>query len=164
MRRFGDRVGGVKIREDSRVGVVQDFRMTRDEVLALRDSLRSSLVGFGQPHGYGVGIVEAGGVRFPVVNSGGTHDLPGIVLASELGYRSGTCTLAMTTEQFRRAFAELLPVEACTAFTHPNLWAWRKLLDETSSGPFVVVFIGRSDDRASDAAQRAFLSQADNTA
>ena len=146
------------------VALFHDWKVTRDEVLEFIDSLRTSLLGFNQPHGYGVGVVEEGTIRFPIVNSGGTHDLPAVALAAELGYRSGTCTLAMSPEQFGRAFARLLPVESCTAFTHPNLWAWRQLLDETPHGPFVVVFIGSAGDRAADDAQRAFVSRSDNTA
>ncbi|MGE0730675.1 MAG: hypothetical protein AB7O92_27685 [Acidimicrobiia bacterium] len=134
-----------------------------EEVTAFRQQLESSLLGFVKPAAYGVGVREGDGFRFPVVNHGGIHQLPGIVLAEVLGYRSGTCTIALPAQRLRQAYERLLPVEACTAFPHPNLWAWRELLRTASPGAFVAVFIGQSTDRAADDAQCTFLSLTDNT-
>ena len=138
--------------------------MTADEVIAFRQSLQATLDGHVQPTAYGVGLIGPTGVRFPVVNNGGIHALPAVVLAAVLGYRSGTCTIAMTPDQVRHAVELLAPVEACTEFTHPILWAWRQLLRDQPSGPFVAVFVERRDAPPSDSVQRFFLSLADNTA
>ena len=138
--------------------------MTADDVIAFREALQATLDGYVQPAAYGVGLVEADGVRFPVVNNGGIHALPAVVLAAILGYRSGTATIAVTPDQLRQAFELLAPVEACTEFTHPNLWAWRELLRANPSGPFVAVFVERRNAPPSDNVQRSFLALADNTA
>jgi hypothetical protein len=135
--------------------------MTEDELFQFRDDVIATLGDFEEPVGYGVAVVEAAGARFPVVNADGLHRLPAAVLASVLGYRSGTCTLAMSREQLDESIERLAPAEACTAWDHPNLWSWREL--RTSAGDderFVVVFVGHRDDRASDDAQRAFRREA----
>ena len=63
--------------------------MQAEEVAAFRQRLESTLSGFVKPDAYRVGVFEADGLRFPVVNHGGIHQLPGIVLAEVLGYTVG---------------------------------------------------------------------------
>ncbi len=137
--------------------------MTADEVVAFREELRASLGGFVMPGAYGVGVIEPDGIRFPVVNRAGSHDLPAVVLASVLGYRSGTCAIATSTDQLRHAFTTLEPVEACTAFGHPNLWAWREMLHNSPAGEFVTVFVSGSGDDTIGQAEAAFAALPGNT-
>jgi len=87
-----------------------------------------------------------------VTNYQGTHDLPGIVLAHVLGYRTGSDSFELDLPLFDRAIAELEPAGACDAYDHPNLWAWQNLRTEIVEGRFavgyavVVVFIGDVND------------------
>ncbi len=137
--------------------------MTADEVVAFREALQASLPGFVMPSAYGVGIVEGDVIRFPVVNKGGSHYLPAVVLATVLGYRSGSCAISTNGDQLREAFAKLAPVEACTDFKHPNLWAWRELLQSSPDGEFVAVFVGDVDGARIGEAEAIFASLAGNT-
>lgn len=137
--------------------------MTADEVVAFREALQASLRGFVMPSAYGVGIVEGDVIRFPVVNRGGSHYLPAVVLASVLGYQSGSCAISTSVDQLRTAFAKLAPVEACTDFKHPNLWAWRELLEATPNGAFVTVFVGDVQGAGSAGAEAIFASLGGNT-
>lgn len=135
--------------------------MTEDELFQFRDHLIATLDGFVEPAAYAVGVVGPAGVRFPATNVDRKHRLPAAVLAEVLGYRSGTCTLALTTEQLDAAIERLAPAEACTAWDHPNLWAWRDLRTGVAGDArFVVVFIAEPGDRETDAIQAAFRSQA----
>ncbi len=137
--------------------------MTADEVVAFREELRASLRGFVTPVAYGVGVVEVDTIRFPVVNRGGSHYLPAVVLASVLGYRSGSCAIATSADQLGRAVTVLEPVEACTAFGHPNLWAWRDLLLASPAAELVTVFVGPSGPDGPGEAEAAFAALAGNT-
>lgn len=137
--------------------------MDAQQVTDYRLALQAELHGYQQPHAYGVGVLDGAGATFPVVNNGSEHRLPAVVLAAVLGYRSGTCTLAMTGDDLRAAYELLLPVEPCTAWTHPNLWAWRELLRVAPEAPFCAVFIVGPDAQPCDAAQAAFLALPDNT-
>lgn len=125
--------------------------------------MQASLHGFVMPTAYGVGIADVGTIRFPVVNRGGTHHLPAVVLASVLGYRSGSCALATSAGQLGEAVAKLAPVEACTAFGHPNLWAWREMLESSPTGEFVTVFATGIEGNDGGEAQAVFASLAGNT-
>lgn len=136
--------------------------MTADEVVAFREALQASLPGFVMPTSYGVGIVEGDTIRFPVVNRGGSHYLPAVVLAAVLGYRGGSCSIALTADQLRDASMKLSPVEACTDFEHPNLWAWRELLRTSPTGDFVAVFVTDSESDPGRALG-VFASLAGNT-
>lgn len=135
--------------------------MRAEEVATFRRNLEESLNDFELPEAYGVGVIEADGVRFPVVNRGGTHHLPGVVLASVLGYRSGTCAIATSAAQLQQACEVLGPVEACTDFGHPNLWGWRELLADAPDGEFVTVFVAADGDGSGPLAH--FRSLAGNT-
>lgn len=134
--------------------------MTEDELYQFRESLLATLPGFIQPIAYGVGAVGRNGTLFPVTNSDGVHRLPAIVLGSVLGYRSGTCTLAISTRQLDAAIEQLSPAEACEAFEHPNLWSWRELRATDSLAPLVAVFIGDRNDRSADEHQVTFRTLA----
>jgi hypothetical protein len=135
--------------------------MTADEVYAFRDSLQATLDGYVQPRAYGVGVETTHGWRFPVTNTDGQHRLPAVVLASVIGYRHDTQALAMSPQQLASAIELLAPVEACTAFDHPNLWSWRDLISDHPGGPFTAVFVGDEDaDGAQHAATVAFRAAA----
>ena len=134
--------------------------MTGAELKSFREALQATLPGYAQPAAYGLGVVERGQTRFPVANKGGIHLLPAVALASALGYRTGTCTLALTPAQLDQAIEFLSPAEACKEFDHPNLWAWRELRRTAPDGPFVAVFVAQLDDRLADDYQRALLASA----
>lgn len=95
--------------------------MTEDELKQFGKSLLTTLPGFAQPIAYGIGAVGRNGTRFPVTNSDGAHRLPAIVLGSVLGYRSGTCTLALSTQQLDAAIEQLSPAEACETVERTSL-------------------------------------------
>jgi hypothetical protein len=115
--------------------------MTAEEVFAFRESLQATLTGYVQPRAYGVGVHAPQGWHFPVTNTDGFHRLPAVVLAAVLGHRHGTRAHALSPAQLGQAIDILAPVEACTAFEHPNLWSWRALLAAHPAGPFVAVFV-----------------------
>lgn len=137
--------------------------MTADEVDAFREALQASLRGFVMPTAYGVGVIEGDAIRFPIVNRGGSHYLPAVVLASVLGYRSGSCAIRASADQLRQSVAKLAPVEACTDFKHPNLWAWRELLQSSPNGEFVAVFVGDVEGGRIGEAEATFAFLPGNT-
>jgi hypothetical protein len=137
--------------------------VTTDEVLAAKQRLIDAMAGFKMPVAYSVARRDTDGFTFAHVNDvGGTHELPGVVLATVCGYRHGNAALALTRDEFADAISVLAPAEACTAFDHPNLWSWRPLLEDSpGDAEFVAIFIGDLTQPASsdaEAALRARLS------
>jgi len=118
--------------------------VTAEEVVAAKERLIAAMPGFRKPVSYSVARADVDGFAFAHINEvGGTHELPGVVLATVCGYRNGNATVALTSDEFARAIEILTPAEACTAFDHPNLWSWRPLLAESApDAEFVAVFIG----------------------
>ena len=141
---------------------------TLDEIIAARTRIAASLVGWAQPAAFGIGLVPIGveptPAHFPVVNTG-QHLLPGLVAASVLGYRRGSCVLEVSRARLDEIIARLEPAEACTEVEHPNLWLWRdtfrRQLDEGAAARLVAVFLGSLDapvGGAEDAAFRGAIS------
>jgi len=141
---------------------------TLDEIIAARDAIEDSLVGWSRPAAFGIGLVPLGvepsPEHFPVVNTD-DHKLPGLIASSVLGYRRGTCVIELSRAALDRIIATLEPAEACTEVPHPNLWLWRdtfrRLLDEGAASRLVAVFVGSFDDPVvgpEDAALRAAIS------
>ncbi|GAB3229400.1 hypothetical protein GCM10027447_22660 [Glycomyces halotolerans] len=94
---------------------------------------------------------EAGRLEFTRVSDGGMHGLPAVVLATVCGYRGRSGSYAVTREQLERAIELLAPAEACTAFEHPNLWAWRALLPRLQGDRgAIAVFVGDWDEASDD--------------
>lgn len=125
----------------------------------MRESLQAQLDGYVQPDLYGVGAVTPDGARFPVTNADGFHRLPAVVLATVLGYRSGSHTIEVSRADLERAVEVLAPAEACTEFDHPNLWSWRDLL-ELEADAFVAVFLADRAAPPADRFQAALVDQA----
>ncbi len=124
----------------------------------------ASIPGFVPRVAFGVGMVSEHMTEFPYVNSERLHLLPAVVRGFVLGYRSGTCTLHVSTVQLDRLIEVLKPAEACAEYDHPNLWSWEKLrartTSESSNDYFVAVFIGDRADRTADDHQAMFRRQA----
>jgi uncharacterized protein len=117
--------------------------VTAEEVASARERLIAAMPGFELPVAYTLARVEPDGFVFAHVNEvGGTHALPGVVLATVSGYRSGNATVPFTSAEVAAAIELLKPAEACAAFEHPNLWSWVALLAESDDdAEFVAVFI-----------------------
>ena len=67
------------------------------------------------------------------------------MLATVCGHARGTATYVLDEERLQEAIDLLAPVEACTAYDHPNLAAWRRLRAEVADRPdaqVVAVFLG----------------------
>ena len=101
---------------------------------AWRESIEESIPAYVRPAAYGVGIATIApngqilDTRYPVVNTD-VHMLPGAVLAQVLGRTHGTATHRLDHTQLQEAVAVLAPAEACKEIDHPNLAAWRVMLD-----------------------------------
>ena len=101
---------------------------------AWRESIEPSIPAYIRPAAYGVGIATIApdgqilDTRYPVVNTD-VHMLPGAVLAQVLGRTHGTSTRRLDHTQLQEAVAVLAPAEACKEIDHPNLAAWRVMLD-----------------------------------
>ena len=101
---------------------------------AWRESIENSIPAYVRPAAYGVGIATIApsgqilDTRYPVVNTD-VHLLPAAVLAQVLGRTSGTATHRLDRSQLEEAVATLAPAEACHEVDHPNLAAWRVMLE-----------------------------------
>lgn len=126
---------------------------TLDEIIAARTRIARSLVGWVQPAATGIGFVPLGeeprAEHFPVVNTD-DHVLPGVIAASVLGYRRGSCVLEASVAAFDTIIETLQPAEACTEVPHPNLWHWRDtirpLIRQGAAGRVIAVFLASTDD------------------
>lgn len=140
---------------------------TATEVRAAGAAMVQALPGWRAPVAYGLGVVGADGVvDWRVVNSPNLHQLPAVVLATVLGYRSGSATYIIDVATLDEAIALLEPAGACDAFEHPNLWAWQRLRAELDAGAvagdaaIVVVFVGDAADAVTSDADRQFRTVA----
>ncbi len=129
--------------------------------------MEQALPGWRAPVAYGLGVVAGdGAVDWRVVNSPNLHHLPAVVLATVLGYRSGSATYVIEVAALDAAIALLEPAGACDAFEHPNLWAWQRLRAEIAKGTvepdveIVVVFVGDAADAVTSDADRQFRTVA----
>ena len=125
---------------------------TPEGLRSVREALAATIPGWTDPALYAVGIGPGAGSRevgFPYVNTDGSHLLPALVLAKVVGHPGGTATYDVGVDQLAAAVEQLAPAEACTAYEHPNLWAWRDLLAQTAEVPeltLTAVFVGDLDD------------------
>lgn len=136
-------------------------RWTTDEdLLAARHRFAAQTPGFKPPIAYSVARLDDGRLTFGHVNDPTSeHLLPAAVLASFCDYTNRTGTFGLTSEDFTRAVAALAPAEAAIHWEHPNLWSWRRLLDQ--AGPksaFVAFFLTNLDDPVTDEHDAAFRS------
>ncbi|WP_224763608.1 hypothetical protein [Salinibacterium sp. ZJ70] len=137
---------------------------TLDEIIAARTRIAESLVGWVQPAAHGIGLIPAGETpaahHFPVANTE-NHILPGVISASVLGYRRGSCVLEVTRAQLEEIIRRLTPAEACLEVGHPNLWMWRDTflptLDANPDARLVAVYLDSPDADAAAPEMTAFL-------
>lgn len=138
---------------------------TPEKIAEATEAFAASVEGWQEPAAYAVGISSATSspeCDFPVVNAG-TRMLPALVMAKVVGHVSGTATYPLTTSQLEAAIAGLSPAEACTAYEHRNLGAWRSLLADAQGNPartLTVVYIGDLEDPVgseADASLRALI-------
>ena len=106
---------------------------TPESVGAVRDRLVARIDGWTLPASYGLARERDGRIDFARANFG-DHPLPAVVLATVLGHEGGTAVYRMDAPLLAQAIRLLAPAEACTAFPHPNLWAWRPVLEEIADG------------------------------
>ncbi len=137
---------------------------TPEQIAAAQETIAASIDGWREPAVWAVGLTSASSsaeVDFPVINVG-EHYLPAVVLAKTLGYANGTSTHPMSVAELTHAVNGLAPAEACTAYQHVNLEAWRVMLAEVQSNPYrsiVAVFIGDLDDPVSSEADGSLRTQ-----
>ncbi|WP_435202234.1 hypothetical protein [Janibacter sp. GS2] len=123
---------------------------------AIRDHLAGRIDGWTQPLAWAVGITPASSDpdwEYPHVNApDGRHGLAAVVLASVLRHDGSTATLSLSASQLGAAVEGLEPARACTELDHPNLVAWRAVLEEVAANPareLVAVFVADLDDPVS---------------
>jgi hypothetical protein len=124
---------------------------TAEEVRAALRRFEAGIPGWQAPAAYGIGrLGENGQVEFARIDRS-DHPLPGVVLATVCGHRSGSASYRLGTADLLRAIDLLAPAEACAAYDHPNLMAWRQLHDRLDAYDTVIaVFVGGQDDPCGD--------------
>jgi hypothetical protein len=124
---------------------------TTEEVLAALRRFEAGIPGWQAPAAYGVGRRGGDGrVEFARIDRG-DHPLPGVVLATVCGHRAGSASYLLDAAILRRAIELLAPAEACTAYDHPNLIAWRQLHGQLDQHDTVIaVFVGDQDGPCDD--------------
>lgn len=132
---------------------------TVEAISAARRRFEAALPHWRRPAAYGVGRPDGDGVEFVRVN-GEEHPLPAAVLATVCGYRGATGSFLLSRAELAWAVDLLAPAEACTAYDHPNLLAWRRLRDElpedrTAVAVFVDDWGSPSDDPRVEALRKA---------
>lgn len=139
---------------------------TPEKIAAARDAIAASIEGWQEPAVYAVGLTSATSsaeVEFPVINVGDDfHRLPVLVLAKTIGYASGTATHVLSVAELTHAVNGLAPAEACEAYEHVNLQAWRGMLTEVESNPYrsiVAVIIADLDDPVTSEADGSLRTQ-----
>jgi hypothetical protein len=138
---------------------------TVELIQAAVDRFTSQMPGWTPTAAYGVTFVpldEDASWSFPVVNVGWLHRLPALVLGIVTGRRTGTGTYALSPADLRRAVDLLSPAEAAAMYQHPNLLAWRAILERIGageSGRIVAVFVNSLDEEASSAEDAVFRAQ-----
>lgn len=118
---------------------------TVEAINAARAAMEQRL-GWEQPAAWGLLTPDGAVVR---ANVRGGY-LPGVAVATVVGYRSGTGSYPLPAAAIAEAIAMVEPGEACTDIPHPNLAVLRLLGGEDA----VVAFVSEADF-AADAADAA---------
>ena len=137
---------------------------TTEEITAARERLEDAIDGYERPAAYALGLAVPGEPEavFPLVNQGANF-LPAVVLATVCGHVRGTATYVLDGQRLQEAIDLLAPAEACTAYDHPNLAAWRRLRAEVTDRPdaqVVAVFLGDLQPSATDGPYERLLRSA----
>jgi hypothetical protein len=122
---------------------------TTEEIAAARRRFEAALPGWRPPMAYGVARLDDGRIEFARVNVG-DHALPAVVLATVCGHRAGSASYRLDAVGLGRAIELLAPAEACTAYEHPNLAAWRWLHAGLSEGDAAVAVFADLDEPCGD--------------
>jgi hypothetical protein len=134
---------------------------TTGEIAAALRRFEAGISGWQPPTAYGVGrLGEDGRAEFARIDLG-DHPLPGVVLATVCGHHRGSASYRLDAAALSRAIGLLAPAEACRAYDHPNLLAWRQLHSQLGAGDTVLaVFVGDQARPGEDPHVRALLTQA----
>ena len=134
--------------------------VTDDDLLAARERFANQVSGYRQPVAYSVARLDDGQLTFGHINDPTSdHRLPAVVLASFCGYTNRTGTFPLSTDDFSRAVAALSPAEAATHWQHPNLWSWRRLLEEARpESTFIAFYVTAIHDPVTDEHDATFRS------
>ena len=132
-----------------------DIARARDRFEAALDWERPAAfgVGFPQPR-YHDGEDETREERpadlgFTRIDVGGGY-LSAAILATVVGHRGGSASYRLGRAALERAVGLLEPAEACPGIGHPNLRAWRAMLECLWSTDAVAVFAASLDDAEHD--------------
>ncbi|HUY47341.1 MAG TPA: hypothetical protein VMV92_16685 [Streptosporangiaceae bacterium] len=135
---------------------------TTEEIAAANRRFAAAIPGWGAPAAYGIARLNRDRVDFARINIG-DHPLPTLVLATVCGHRAESASYQLDVTDLGRAIELPTPAEACTAYDHPNLAAWRWLhagLGE--GGTALAVFVGDlsepCDDRHAEALRELALA------
>lgn len=159
-------LASVRLREEYAVLGTERRWETPEAIAAAMRELTDSMPGWRPCAAHGVVLVPpdasgTGDVRFPVVNVG-AHGLPALVLGVITGRRNETATYELDRSQLERAVAMLAPAEAAEMYQHPNIIAWRAMLDRWPAEPeaqVFAVFISSLDDPVSSPYDQALRHQ-----
>ena len=110
---------------------------TVEELGSARQRLIDAMPGWRAPSAYGLGRLRGAELHFERVETG-EHVLPGVVLAFVTGYTHGVRAYRLSESTLDRAIEMLAPAQACLAYDHPNLAAWRRLRAGLQPGDIVV--------------------------
>ncbi|WP_326558980.1 hypothetical protein [Micromonospora sp. NBC_01796] len=133
---------------------------TVEEIASARRRFEAGIPGWVTPKAYGIGHLVGDRVEFVRINVG-AHPLPASVLATVCGHSAGSASYRLDREGLRRAIDLLAPAEACTAYEHPNLFAWRRLHDVLGpDGVAVAVFVADLHQPSADEHAEALREQA----
>ena len=137
---------------------------TDADLVAARRRFADQIPGFLPPAAYSVARIEDGRLTFGYVNnSSSTHRLPAIVLATFCRYCNQTGVFPLSSDEFSAAVAALQPAEAATHWEHPNLWSWRRLLQQAGqNSTFIAFYVTDLNDAVvneHDAIFRSLLTQ-----
>jgi hypothetical protein len=143
-----------------RANTVQRWETT-GQVAAALQRFQDGLPGWQPPAAYGVGRLGPDGrTEFARVDDG-SHALPGVVLATVCQHHGGSASYQLGAADLARAIDLLAPAEACLAYDHPNLLAWRGLHGQLSEGDTVLaVFAAELDGPSVDPHVIALRAQA----
>jgi ribosomal protein S18 acetylase RimI-like enzyme len=100
-----------------------------------------SLGDFTEPQTFAVALLPANRsdpVLVPRINNDGFHRLPFYPLAAVSGYRHGSDIVELHEKTLAAAVALLEPAEPNTDYSHPNLHAWRSILEFRREGDRIV--------------------------